>query len=161
MKLKVIIELEVDDEEYSIEGFSDDIEQATIKFSEITHGDIKKVTVKEKWKMKISRLFAGSMAGIIMGLVFRMTMDMNLFLQVLIDITVGVGLLFIADFISVPEYKGNKLNGEDVNLNGVSVECKEEDDKTVITVGCIPKTDSVKLISFLRSISAIKVNEEK
>ena len=48
MKLKVIIELEVDDEEYSIEGFSDDIEQATIKFSEITHGDIKKVTVKEK-----------------------------------------------------------------------------------------------------------------
>ena len=111
--------------------------------------------------MKISRLFAGSMAGIIMGLVFRMTTDMNLFLQVLIDIAVGVGLLFIADFISVPEYKGNKLNGEDVNLNGVSVECKKEDDKTVITVCCIPKTDSIKLISFLRSILPIKVNEEK
>ena len=63
--------------------------------------------------MKISRLFAGSMAGIIMGLIFRMTTDMNLFLQVLINIVVGVGLLFIADFISVPEYKGNKLNGEE------------------------------------------------
>lgn len=48
MKLKISFELEIENEEFSKEKFLDDIEQAIIKFSEITHGDIKKVTVKEK-----------------------------------------------------------------------------------------------------------------
>lgn len=48
MKLKISFELEIENEEFSKEKFLDDIEQAVIKFSEITHGDIKKVTVKEK-----------------------------------------------------------------------------------------------------------------
>ena len=48
MKLQIKFDIEIENEEFSKEKFLDDIEQAVIKFSEITHGDIKKVTVKEK-----------------------------------------------------------------------------------------------------------------
>ena len=62
MKLKISFELELENEDFSKEKFLDDIEQAVIKFSEITHGDIKKVIIKEKQKMKNLQVYVSSKA---------------------------------------------------------------------------------------------------
>ena len=78
----------------------------------------------------------------------------NKFLRGLSIIGTGVGLLFIADMFSKPEYKGNKLNGEKVNLNGVSIDVKEEDEKRIVNVSMVPKSDSIKLINFLRILTS-------
>ena len=106
--------------------------------------------------MKISRLTAGFFAGILFNLsVLALTCVIdNRFLRVLSIIATGVGLLFIADMFSKPEYKGNKLNGEKVNLNGVSLDVKEEDEHKIISVTYVPKGDSIKLVRFLRSITS-------
>lgn len=104
--------------------------------------------------MKISRLSAGFFAGIlfnfsVLALPFAIG---NRFLRGLLIIGIGVLLLFIADLISNPEYKGNKLNGEKVNLNGVSVDVEEDDEHKIIHVSYVPKGDSIKLMKFLRTI---------
>lgn len=106
--------------------------------------------------MKISRLTAGFFAGILFNLsVLALTSAIdNKFLRGLSIIATGVGLLFIADMFSKPEYKGNKLNGEKVNLNGVSIDVKEEDEKKIVSVSMIHKSDSIKLIHFLRTITS-------
>lgn len=107
--------------------------------------------------MKISRLSAGFFAGILFNLsVLALTSAIdNKFLRGLSIISTGVGLLFIADMFSKPEYKGNKLNGEKVNLNGVSVDVKEDEDKKrIVSVSMIHKSDSIKLINFLRTLTS-------
>ena len=106
--------------------------------------------------MKIDRLSAGYFAGILFNLsMLALTSAIdNKFLRVLSIIGTGVGLLFIADMFSKPEYKGNKLNGEKVNLNGVSLDVKEEDGHKIISVTYVPKGDSIKLVRFLRSITS-------
>ncbi|MBR4396578.1 MAG: hypothetical protein IKS93_01850 [Methanobrevibacter sp.] len=102
--------------------------------------------------MKINRLSAGYFAGFMFGFVVRCTEGIpNIFLKVSISIALGVLFLFIADLISKPEYEGNKLNGEEVNLNGVSLDV-EEDEHKIIHVSYVPKGDSIKLVKFLRTI---------
>lgn len=103
--------------------------------------------------MKINRLSAGFFAGLMFGCVLRCTEYIpNIFFRVLINITLGVLFLLIADVISNPEYKGNKLNGEEVNLNGVSLDVEEDDEHKIIHVSYVPKGDSIKLVKFLRTI---------
>lgn len=106
--------------------------------------------------MKINRLFAGFFAGTLFNLsVLALTCAIdNKFLRGLSIVGIGVVLLFIADMFSKPEYEGNKLNGEEVNLNGVSVDVKEEDEKRIVNVSMVHKSDSIKLINFLRTLTS-------